>query len=84
MPELCLTALAAAVLLPKLVGALSDPVLCLVGILFHIIVLPAFRSRKIRPAQWLIEGEQEILSINVKYFYISLSLKTCITNRFIF
>jgi len=25
--------------------------------LFHIIVLPAFSSRKIRLARWLIEGE---------------------------
>jgi hypothetical protein len=32
-------ALRPAVLLPKLVGALSDPVLCLIVLLFHIIVL---------------------------------------------
>jgi hypothetical protein len=44
-------------LLPKLVGAPSDPVLCFIGMLFHIIVLPAFSSRKIRLARWLIEGE---------------------------
>jgi hypothetical protein len=39
-------ALAAAVLLPELVSALSYPVLCLIGMLFHIIVLPAFSSRR--------------------------------------
>jgi len=48
VPKLCLMAFAAAVLLPKLEGALSDPVLCLIGMLFHIIVLPAVPSRRIR------------------------------------
>jgi hypothetical protein len=57
VPKLRLIALATAVLLPKLVGAPSDPVLCFIGMLFHIIVLPAFSSRKIRLARWLIEGE---------------------------
>jgi hypothetical protein len=55
VPELCLMTLKPAVLLPKLVGALSYSVLSLIGVLFHITVLPMFRSRKIRCASWLID-----------------------------
>jgi hypothetical protein len=40
VPELCLITFKPAVLLPKLVGALSYPVLSLIGMLFHINVLP--------------------------------------------
>src|SRR5215213_5229672 len=47
VPKLCLMAFRPAVLLPKLMGALSYPVLCLIGILFHIMVLPLFSSRRI-------------------------------------
>jgi hypothetical protein len=50
---------------PEFVGALSYPVLCLIGMLFHIIVLPLFSSRKVRFARWLIEGRQKVLSINI-------------------
>jgi hypothetical protein len=65
VPKLRLMTLAAAVLLPKLEGALSYPVLCLIGMLFHIIVLPAVPSRRIRCTRWLIEGKQKALSINI-------------------
>jgi hypothetical protein len=66
VPKLRLMAVATAVLLPEFVGAASYSVLCLVGMLFHIIVLPAFSSIRIRPARWLIEGWQELLSIKIK------------------
>jgi hypothetical protein len=66
VPELRLMTLATAVLLPEFVGAVSYPVLCFVGMLFHIIVLPALSSRRIRPTRWLIEGWQELLSIKIK------------------
>jgi hypothetical protein len=66
MPKLRLMTLATAVLLPKLVGALSYPVLCFISMLFHIIVLPALSSRRIRFSRWLIEGDQKILSTNIK------------------
>jgi hypothetical protein len=46
MPELRLMALKPPVLLPKLEGALSYPVLYLVGMLFHINALPAFSIQK--------------------------------------
>jgi hypothetical protein len=42
MPELRLMTFKPTVSLPKLEGALSYPVLCLIGILFYIIALPAF------------------------------------------
>src|SRR5215217_2418545 len=50
VPKLCLMALAAAVLHPELVGTLSYPVLCLIGMLFHIIVLLEFPSKSMRSA----------------------------------
>jgi hypothetical protein len=77
VPKLCVAALAAAVLHPELVGALSDPVLCLIGMQSHIIVLPWFSSRRIRSVPWLIEGGQEVLSINSEYFYMSSPLELC-------
>jgi hypothetical protein len=48
VPELRLMAFKPAVLLPKLVGALSYPVPSLIGVLFHITDLPMFQSRRIR------------------------------------
>ena len=46
MPELRLMTFKPAVLLPKLEGALPYPVLCLVGMLFHINALHAFSIQK--------------------------------------
>jgi hypothetical protein len=46
MPELRLMTFKPTVLLPKLEGALSYPILCLIGMLFHIIALPAFSIQK--------------------------------------
>jgi hypothetical protein len=66
VPKLRLMALATAVLLPEFVGAASYSVLCFVGMLFHIIVLPAFSSRRIRPTRWPIEGWKELPSIKNK------------------
>jgi hypothetical protein len=48
VPKLCLMTFKPAVLLPELEGALSYPALSLIGILFHITVLPMFQSRRIR------------------------------------
>jgi hypothetical protein len=56
------------VLHPEFVGALSYPILCLIGMLFHIIVLPAFSSRRIRPARWLIDGDYDALTIIAVFF----------------
>ena len=60
VPKLCLMALVAAVLLPELVSPLSYPVLCLVGMLFHIIAHPSFSYERVRSARWLIEGRRDI------------------------
>jgi hypothetical protein len=46
VPELRLMALRLTVLFPKLEGALSYVILCLVGMLLHIIVLPGFSIQK--------------------------------------
>ena len=48
VPKLCLMALRPAVLLPKLVGALSDPVLGLIVMLLHIMVLPLLSHQRLR------------------------------------
>jgi hypothetical protein len=68
VPKLRLMSFRPAVLLPKLVSALSYPILHLIGMLFHIIALPLFSSRRIRSARCLIEGRQYVLPIRIKYF----------------
>jgi hypothetical protein len=68
VPKLCLVALAAAVLLPELVGALSYPVLCLIGMVFHIMALTSFSNERIRAARWLIEGRKGRISNKLKVF----------------
>jgi hypothetical protein len=55
-------ALAAAVLLPELVSAQSYPVLCLIGMVFHIMAFPSFSNEMMRPARWLIEGGKGYIS----------------------
>jgi hypothetical protein len=62
VPKLCLMALAAAVLLPELVSALSYPVLCLIGMLFHIMVLTfVFFQKRYNPHDGLLRA-------SVKYY----------------
>jgi hypothetical protein len=76
VPKLRLMAFRSAVLLPKLVSALSYLVLSLIGMLFHITVLPMFHSRRIRCASWLIDVFHNVLTeiiikfIDVFYFKI--------------
>jgi hypothetical protein len=51
VPKLCLTTFKPAVLHPELACAQSYRVLCLIGMLFHIIVLPVFSSKSIRSSR---------------------------------
>jgi hypothetical protein len=68
VPKLRLMALAVALLHRELVGTLSYPVLCLIGMLFHITVLPSFPSRRIR------RKDSELLRTGRKYYQIKLEV----------
>jgi hypothetical protein len=70
VPKHCLMALAASVLHPGLLRTLSYSVSCLIGMMFHIIVLPAFSSRRIRSPRWIIEGIKKSTLIKSKYIYM--------------
>ena len=76
-----LVALAAAVVLPELVSALSYPVLCLIGMVLHIMRPSAFSYKGYGPHDGLLRAGKEKLLIYLKYFYISSSLKTCMIHR---
>jgi hypothetical protein len=73
-----------AVLLPKLEGALSYPVLCLIGMLFHITALPMFHFRRIRYASWLIDVFHDVLIAIIMKLSVAFIFHVCIIRRYSF